>query len=164
MVQKLLKLHHSAYRCKDSEETREFYENFLGLKFKKAFEITKTKSGRISKVLHTFFELKDGSCIAFFEEPSEKFKFIKQRDFDLHIAFQVTKSNLKKMYNKGKHNKIDTRGIIDHGFIESIYFRDPNGYVIELTCPVKGYKEQNYSKAKNILDNWQINKKKKLKF
>ena len=72
--------------------------------------------------------------------------------------------NLKKMYNKGKHNKIDTRGIIDHGFIESIYFRDPNGYVIELTCPVKGYKEQNYSKAKNILDNWQINKKKKLKF
>ena len=25
------KLHHSAYRCRDSEETRCFYEDFLGL-------------------------------------------------------------------------------------------------------------------------------------
>ena len=25
------KLHHNAYRCRDSEETRRFYEDFLGL-------------------------------------------------------------------------------------------------------------------------------------
>ena len=25
------KLHHNAYRCRDSEETRHFYEDFLGL-------------------------------------------------------------------------------------------------------------------------------------
>jgi len=25
------KLHHAAYRCRDSEETRRFYEDFLGL-------------------------------------------------------------------------------------------------------------------------------------
>ena len=24
-------LHHAAYRCRDSEETRQFYEDFLGL-------------------------------------------------------------------------------------------------------------------------------------
>ncbi len=24
-------LHHNAYRCRDSEETRRFYEDFLGL-------------------------------------------------------------------------------------------------------------------------------------
>ena len=24
-------LHHNAYRCRDSEETRQFYEGFLGL-------------------------------------------------------------------------------------------------------------------------------------
>ena len=29
-------------------------------------------------------------------------------------------------------------GIADHGFIRSIYLRDPNGYVIELTAPVAG--------------------------
>src|SRR5258705_7323231 len=32
-------LHHNAYRCRDSEETRVFYEDFLGLKLVSAFEI-----------------------------------------------------------------------------------------------------------------------------
>jgi len=32
-------LHHNAYRCRDSEETRGFYEDFLGLRFVSAFEI-----------------------------------------------------------------------------------------------------------------------------
>ena len=32
-------LHHNAYRCRDSEETRAFYEDFLGLRFVSAFEI-----------------------------------------------------------------------------------------------------------------------------
>jgi catechol 2,3-dioxygenase-like lactoylglutathione lyase family enzyme len=32
-------LHHNAYRCQDSEETRGFYEDFLGLRYVSAFEI-----------------------------------------------------------------------------------------------------------------------------
>lgn len=32
-------LHHSAYRCRDSEETRKFFEDFLGLPLVNAFEI-----------------------------------------------------------------------------------------------------------------------------
>jgi catechol 2,3-dioxygenase-like lactoylglutathione lyase family enzyme len=32
-------LHHNAYRCRDSEETRTFYEDFLGLRLVSAFEI-----------------------------------------------------------------------------------------------------------------------------
>ena len=32
-------LHHNAYRCRDLEETRGFYEDFLGLRFVSAFEI-----------------------------------------------------------------------------------------------------------------------------
>ena len=31
-------LHHNAYRCRDSEETREFYEDFLGLPLAEAFQ------------------------------------------------------------------------------------------------------------------------------
>ena len=38
------------------------------------------------------------------------------------------------MFAKGQQAGIETRGISDHGFIDSIYFRDPNGYVIELTA------------------------------
>ena len=43
-----------------------------------------------------------------------------------------------EMKARGEAAGIETRGVADHGFIESIYFRDPNGYVIELTAPVKG--------------------------
>lgn len=56
-----------------------------------------------------------------------------QHDCDLHIALEVDAQTLHAMFAKGKAAGIETRGISDHGFIHSIYFRDPNGYVIELT-------------------------------
>ena len=118
---KLLKLHHSAYRCRDSEETRKFYEEFLELKLVKVLEIKSTKTDRKTNALHTFYQLQDGSCIAFFEEPETEFNFKKQRDFDLHIAFEVSLKDLISYYEKGRKLGIETRGIIDHGFIKSIY-------------------------------------------
>ena len=36
------------------------------------------------------------------------------------------------MLAKGRAQGVETRGPSDHGMIDSIYFRDPNGYVIEL--------------------------------
>ena len=45
-------LHHNAYRCRDSEETRKFYEDFLGLPLANAFRIEETKTGRSADVLH----------------------------------------------------------------------------------------------------------------
>ena len=128
------KLHHAAYRCENSEETRKFYEDFLGLPLVHAFEINETKTGRKTSVLHTFYRMDDDSHLAFFEAPNQPFNFINQHDFDLHIALEVTASVLIEMFEKGKKNNIETRGISDHGFISSIYFRDPNGYVVELTA------------------------------
>ena len=55
----------------------------------------------------------------------------------MHIAFEVSESDLLRMFKKGNNSEIETRGIIDHGFIKSIYFRDPDGYVIELTYPTE---------------------------
>ena len=52
-------LHHNAYRCRDSEQTREFYEDFLGLPLQLAFEIKQTITGRVSKVLHSFYQMAD---------------------------------------------------------------------------------------------------------
>ena len=128
-------LNHAAYRCRNSETTRQFYEDFLGLPLVDALAIGKTATGREANVLHTFFAMADGSCIAFFEAPDEPFEFKDQRDFDLHIALTVDQETLHTMFEKGKAEGIDTRGISDHGFIDSIYFRDPNGYVIELSAP-----------------------------
>jgi catechol-2,3-dioxygenase len=78
--------------------------------------------------------MEDGSCLAFFEAPDRPFEFKEQHDFDLHIAVEVARADLDRMMEKGKEAGIETRGISDHGFIDSIYFRDPNGYVIELTA------------------------------
>ena len=62
-------LHHNAYRCRDSEETRRFYEDFLGLPLASTLEIRETKTGRKTDVLHTFYRMDDGSFLAFFEAP-----------------------------------------------------------------------------------------------
>ena len=78
-------LHHAAYRCRNSEETRKFYEDFLGLPLVDALPIGTTITGRAANVLHTFFAMDDGSCVAFFEEPDESFDFKEQRDFE-HVG------------------------------------------------------------------------------
>ena len=53
-------------------------------------------------VLHTFFQLDDGSCLAFFEAPDMPFEFKEQHDFDLHIALEVEPDALDAMFAKGK--------------------------------------------------------------
>ena len=150
-------LHHSAYRCRDSEETRRFYEEFLGLRLVNAFEIGTTRTGRRARVLHSFFAMADGSCLAFFEAPDEPFEFKAQRDFDLHIALEVTPDALERMFQKGKAEGVETRGISDHGFCRSIYFRDPNGYVVELAAPA-GTAPADTAAARAALDAWQAAK------
>jgi catechol 2,3-dioxygenase-like lactoylglutathione lyase family enzyme len=133
------KLHHNAYRCRDSEQTRRFYEDFLGLPLAGTLAIGETKTGRETSVLHTFYRLDDGSYLAFFEAPDMPFEWKPQHDFDLHIALEVEGPVLAEMMAKGKAAGIETRGISDHGFIDSIYFRDPNGYVIELCAKRAGH-------------------------
>ena len=154
-------LHQSAYRCRDSEETRKFYEDFLGLRLAGALDIHETKTGRKSSVLHTFFQMDDRSFLAFFEAPDMPFEFKPQRDFDLHIALEVDEPTLMAMFAKGKERGIETRGVVDHGMVHSIYFRDPNGYVIELTAKRPGHDEAmnpSTNGAHAILDKWQAAK------
>ncbi len=154
-------LHHNAYRCRDSEETRKFYEEFLGLPLAGTLEIGRSATGRETRALHTFYGLDDGSYLAFFEVPDEPFEFKSQQDYDLHIALEVGHDDLMAMFEKGKEAGIDTRGVSDHKFIDSIYFRDPNGYVIELTAKRDNHDEamdpaSNGARAK--LDAWQAGK------
>ena len=150
-------LHHSAYRCRDSEETRRFYEDFLGLPLAGTLEIGETKTGRKTQTLHTFYRMDDGSYLAFFEAPDMPFEFKAQHDFDLHIALEVDQAALQEMLAKGKAAGIETRGVADHGFIHSIYFRDPNGYVVELTAKLPGHdRAMNPAEngAREKLDRW----------
>ena len=151
-------LHHNAYRCRDSEETRRFYEDFLGLPLADAFEIAESMTGRKTIALHSFYRLGDGSYLAFFEVPDRPLHFKAQHDYDLHIALEVDQKTLHEMFEKGKATGIETRGISDHGFVHSIYFRDPNGYVIELAARTEtaaDYAVEAEKEAHATLARWQ---------
>jgi catechol 2,3-dioxygenase-like lactoylglutathione lyase family enzyme len=155
-------LHHNAYRCRDSEETRRFYEGFLGLPLSGTLWIKESKSGRATDTLHTFYRMDDGSYLAFFEAPDMPFEFKTQHDYDLHIALEVERAVLEPMMAKARAAGIEVRGISDHRFIDSIYFRDPNGYVIELTAKRPNHDREmdpaeNRARAK--LDEWQAAKR-----
>ena len=154
-------LHHNAYRCRDSEETRKFYEEFLGLPLVSTLDLSETKTGRPTRTLHTFYRLEDGSHLAFFETDDFPFEFKRQHDFDLHIALEVDPKWLEPMLAKGREWGIETRGPSDHGMIDSIYFRDPNGYVIELCAKRAGHDQQmdpSHNSARDLLTRW-TNKK-----
>jgi catechol 2,3-dioxygenase-like lactoylglutathione lyase family enzyme len=155
-------LHHNAYRCRDTEETRRFYEGFLGLPLTGALRIRESKTGRKTDVLHTFYEMDDGSYLAFFDAPDRPFEFKDQHDYDLHIALEVDNAALQRMLAKAKAEGREVRGVSDHGFIHSIYFRDPNGYVIELTAKQPGHErdmDPAVNGARRIVEEWQSEKK-----
>lgn len=153
--------HHVAYRCRDSEATRHFYEDFLGLELAEAFVIERTKTGRGTSVLHSFYRLGDGTFLAFFEVPGSAFEFKEQHDFDLHVAMEVAPAMLETMLEKGRKAGIDTRGPADHGVMRSIYFRDPNGYVVELAAKTESHDAKMNpatNGARATLDAWQAGK------
>lgn len=148
-------LHHNAYRCRDSEETRAFYEEFLGLPLVSAFPVAE------GKALHTFFRMDDGSCLAFFEVPGTPFDFKRQDGLDLHIALAVENEVFESMLAKGRTQGREVRGPVDHGFCRSIYFRDPNGYIIELTADTGTHREMidpALSQPHSALAKWQNEK------
>jgi catechol 2,3-dioxygenase-like lactoylglutathione lyase family enzyme len=151
-------LHHAAFRCRDSEETRRFYEDFLGLRLAGALAIDTTKSGRSTNVLHTFFEMGDGSYLAFFEVPDRPFDFKTQHDFDLHIALEADERDLMHLFEQAEQRGIERRGVSDHTFIHSVYFRDPNGYVVELSAKQPDHGDEmdpSRNHAREVLDRWQ---------
>jgi len=157
-------LHHNAYRCRDTEETRRFYEDLLGLRLAGALELSATKTGRPIKALHTFFEMRDHSYLAFFEVVGDEREgmFEPKSDFDLHIALEISDVPTLMAYkDKAVAAGVEVRGPSDHRTIQSIYLRDPNGYVIELTARVnKDEKntERDVLEARGIVDRWQRSK------
>ena len=62
------------------------------------------------------------------------------------------------MLSKGRAQGIEVRGPVDHGFVRSIYFRDPNGYVVELSAGTDRDREMMdpvLSKPREALARWQ---------
>ncbi len=112
-------------------------------------------------LLHIFFKMRDGSYLAFFELPKVAFEFKEQNPSDLHIALEVSAVTMQAMYEKGKAAGMQPFGPAELEAVRSIYFRDPNGYIVELTTKKEEHDEvmdPNKNSARAILDRWQTEK------
>ena len=140
MTPALSGIHHTAYRCRDAEQTRAFYEDVLGLPLAGlVIEDKEPGSGRKNPFVHIFFALGDGNYLAFFDAPGsvtpDSFKPV--HGFDRHVAFEAADEDALR----GWMEKLDKGGVpcfgpIDHGFVKSVYFFDPNGLPLEITTRV----------------------------
>jgi len=134
-------LHHFAWRCRDAEETRRFYEDVLGLPLVHVIRKDHVPSnGQYCPYVHIFLRMRDGSHIAFFDlgDNIAALPSPNTPAWVSHIALQVeSRDALQAMCARLKAHGVDVIGITDHDqYIESIYFFDPNGFRLELTVQV----------------------------
>lgn len=136
-IPSLAGVHHAAYRCKDAEETRAFYEDLLGLPLKAALVFEEEPgTGRPLPYMHLFFELSGGGYVAFFDVPegAEPARFGMTWGMDQHIALEAgSMEELTAFKSRLKAAGVPCFGPIDHHFVHSIYFYDPNGVNVEIT-------------------------------
>lgn len=131
-------LHHFAYRAKDAEETRHFYEDILGLPLYHIIQSDHVPStGEYCPYTHFFFRLQDGSFIAFFDLGNDEAALPSPNTpaWVNHISFRVdSQQALRDMKERLEANGVEVLGITDHHIFHSIYFFDPNGVRLELTA------------------------------
>lgn len=138
----LKKLHHAAYRCKDAQTTTEFYTNVLGLKLAAALvqdEIHSIK--KHEPHTHIFFQMADGSYIAFFEILAGFDTYTPDvGDWAQHLALEVEDQATADIILA----RLASRGVeivgpeLHGGIIKSWYFYDPNGHRLEIVVPTGG--------------------------
>jgi catechol 2,3-dioxygenase-like lactoylglutathione lyase family enzyme len=138
-------LHHYAYRCRDCEETRHFYEDILGLPLVHVIRSDHVPStGEYCPYVHIFFQMRDGSYLAFFDlgDDVKALPSPNTPDWVNHIALRVdTTAQLRAAKERLQAHGIEVLGVTDHHIIESIYFFDPNGIRLELTTPTASAQE-----------------------
>lgn len=138
-------LHHVAYRCRDAEETRHFYEDLLGLPLAAAIAHDRVPStGERHPYCHIFFRLHDGSHLAFFDlldgqgpqpDPTTP-------PWVNHLALHVaSRECLEDAKQRLESEGVQVVGVVDHGWFDSIYFFDPNGIRLELVFPTASASE-----------------------
>lgn len=152
---------HTAYRCRDAEQTRWFYEDVLGLPLRIAFaEDHVPGTDEPTPFMHLFFQMGNGDFIAFFDEPTKATPehFATAHSFDRHLAFEVeTEEELLAWQAKINQKGVMCLGPVDHGFLKSVYMYDPNGMQVEITTKTDGFSQYAESQkpiARQQLDAW----------
>jgi catechol 2,3-dioxygenase-like lactoylglutathione lyase family enzyme len=154
-------IHHAAFRCRDAQETREFYEKLVGLEFAGAMYYDKDpETGERRPYVHIFFKMTGGDFLAFFDTPESATQdsFKQKSPYDVHYAFEVNSMQaLEEFKQRFVAAGIDVLGPLDHEFCQSIYLWDPNGFMIEFTVKTAIHDEYLANAAKTsdkTLQDW----------
>lgn len=159
-------LHHFAYRCRDAEETRHFYEDVLGLPLVHVIKADHVPStGEYCPYVHIFFEMADGACLAFFDLGDDELPLPSPNTpaWVNHIALRVgSEAELASAAQRLQAAGHEVLGVTDHHFVKSIYFFDPNGLRLELTTPVgdPAFLDTARREARSLCDEWTQAKRK----
>ena len=157
---KIKGLYHFSYPCRDGEETRRFYEDLLGLPLVNCMQADKVPStGEEKPYAHFFFEMGDGSYMAFFDLGENEMPLPSPNtpNWVMHFAMELDSVDevmaMKKRLNEAG---VTTTDVIDHEFINSIYFFDPNGLRLEVTARTEepGYLAKAAAEAHDDMKRW----------
>ena len=133
------RLHHTAYVSRDLEATRKFYEDVIGLPLVATWCEIDELFGAQRVYCHLFFELKDGSALAFFQfaNPEDQKLFgppLAESPFR-HIALNVdkeTQDGIERRLAAAGYKEPQTY-VLEHGYCRSVYVTDPNDLIVEFT-------------------------------
>ena len=162
------KLNHFAYRCRDAEETRKFYEDLLDLPLAHIVRADHVPStGEYNPYCHLFFKMGDGSFIAFFDLGDDVKPEASPNTpaWVNHIALEVSSmEDLLAAKKRLEDAGVAVLGVTDHHIIQSIYFFDPNGLRVELTCwsVDEEFMNEESKSAHERLNEWTRDKRRRL--
>jgi catechol 2,3-dioxygenase-like lactoylglutathione lyase family enzyme len=123
-------VHHITLVGADRQTSIDFWEGVLGMPF--VFE--QPNLDRESES-HLYFDPGDGRLITVFsndDRPPEPDRTPTDVGCVHHIAFAVSKASFDQAVERLDERRIRHSGVKDRGFMDSIYFEDPLGLLIEL--------------------------------
>lgn len=140
---RLFGVHHTARPTWKLEETVSFYRDRMGLKLVHAISAKGWGPEGHPDFLHFFFDSGRGSTIAFFyyigSAQPDYLRHRVQWDGDsIHTSWAVERREELDTWKA----HLESAGIqvfmrVEHELIDSIYFRDPNGYLLEITSQLR---------------------------
>jgi catechol 2,3-dioxygenase-like lactoylglutathione lyase family enzyme len=137
---KVDQIHHVAYRCKNAKETVDWYKHMLNMDLLVAISEDRCPSTKDpDPYMHIFLQA-GPNILAFFEIPNSPEMEVpicgpNTPAWIQHIAFQVADVPLLLQWKANLEAKgLEVVGPTDHAIIQSIYFFDPNGHRVEVTC------------------------------
>ena len=123
-------IHHITLNGANKETSINFWQNILGMKF--IFEQPNLDDLNTN---HLYFDCGDGTTVTVFTNEKhipEKSILDNKYGSVHHIAFWVSQSTIRIAEKNLNENGFPNTGIKNRGFMDSIYFREPLGLLIEL--------------------------------